>query len=91
MKRWARWTSVCFAIGMLLTMSAFLVFAVGYERPALLRYYATMPNVVPAPWLTATPALPGLVYATGVLVVMYLPHVRAAFADPCRRAERTNG
>lgn len=90
LKPWARWTTVCCAIGMLLTISAFLVFALGYERPALLQYYARQPDVVPGPWLTAIPALPGMVYSIAVLAIMFLPKVSAAFNNQLSPAMRTD-
>lgn len=91
LKPWGRWTTVCFALGMLLTMSAFLVFALGYERPALLKFYVKQPDVVPGAWLTAIPALPGIVYATVVLVMMLLPKLSAAFANQRSLAGGANG
>jgi hypothetical protein len=96
MKTWARWLSVGYAIYNIVATLAMTIYTIAVVNPAMetwqRNFQQKFPAGAPQPTgnaamnnvISVGSAVVGIAYAVALLVVMFLPHVRAAFAGTWR-------
>jgi hypothetical protein len=96
MRPWARWCSLAYAVANILIATAGLILQLTYFNPAAAELAAqAAPGKPPNPFASQRfrdvaavgGAALGMAYAVALLIVLCLPHVRAAFAghSPAKR------
>jgi hypothetical protein len=91
LRPWARWACIIYAVVQLLVQVVGLYYTIHYVNPAMVKWSQDLARKLPpgTPNFAASPVIGnlstflgaalGMAFAIALLVVMFLPHVRAAF------------